>query len=72
MKTKDPITPIQLAILRHTVNRAPGGMYCGGGPDMDRLVKAGLMRCVGFKSFVPDPYFVITEDGRAVLKANPE
>lgn len=72
MKLINPITNEQLEILRHTAYRAAGGLYCGGGADMDRLVRNGFMRCVGWKSFVPDPYFVITEAGRDILKANPQ
>jgi hypothetical protein len=72
MKTKNLITQEQLEILRHTAYRAAGGLYCGGGVDMDYLARNGLMRCVGWKSFVPDPYFVITEAGHDILKANPQ
>jgi len=60
----------QVSILDHTEHRAAGGLYCGGGKDMDALVKAGLMQYVGRKSFVPDPYYRITGKGReALLKA---
>lgn len=59
----------QLDILYHTEHRAAGGYYCGGGKDMDTLVAAGLMEYAGRKSFVPDPYYKITSNGRAVLRA---
>ncbi len=59
----------QIAILDHTVNRAAGGLYCGGGKDMDALVAAGFMQSAGRKSFVPDEYFRITASGNAALKA---
>jgi len=63
------ITPAQLDILDHTEHRAAGGYYCGGGPDMDALVAAGLMEYAGRKSFVPDAYYRITSKGRAVLRS---
>jgi hypothetical protein len=59
----------QLDILDHTEHRAPGGFFCGGGPDMDALVAAGLMEFAGRKSFVPDAYYRITSKGRAVLRS---
>lgn len=59
----------QLEILDHTEHRAVGGYYCGGGPDMDALVAAGMMEYAGRKSFVPDPYYRITSAGRAALRA---
>lgn len=31
----------QKAILDHTMHRAAGGLYCGGGRDMDLLVEEG-------------------------------
>lgn len=57
----------QLGILHHTEHRAANGLYCGGGKDMDALVALGLMAHAGRKSFVPDPYFRITDTGRAAL-----
>ena len=68
MKTtteKQPaLTKNQYDILYHTAHRAAGGFYCGGGKDMDELVKLGLMESAGRKSFVPDEYFRITRAGR--------
>lgn len=58
----------QIEILRHTLHRAAGGLFCGGGPDMDALVAAGLMESAGRKSFVPDEYFRITSAGRSALR----
>ena len=63
------LTREQREILYHTEHRAAGGFYCGGGPDMDALVAAGLMQSAGHKSFVPDEYFRITSAGRAALRA---
>jgi len=65
------LTPEQRAILHHTAHRAANGHYCGGGPDMDRLVELGLMTPIGSKACVPDPYFTITPAGRAVLTDKP-
>ncbi len=62
------VTPAQLEILRHTAYVAAGGFYCGGGKDMDALVSADLMEYAGKKSFVPDPYFRITNKGREALR----
>lgn len=58
----------QIDILHHTHYRAAGGLYCGGGKDMEALVAAGLMESAGRKSFVPDEYFSITSAGRKTLK----
>lgn len=63
------LTREQRAILHHTVHRAAGGFYCGGGPDMDVLVARGLMQSAGRKSFVPDEYFRITAAGRTALQS---
>lgn len=58
----------QREILDHTANRAAGGLYCGGSPDMDWLCEQGLMQFAGKKSFVPDPYYRITPAGKDALK----
>ncbi len=58
----------QVSILDHTANRAVGGFYCGGGPEMDHLVSLGLMVPAGGKSFVSDPYFRMTAAGREALR----
>jgi hypothetical protein len=34
---------------------------------MQELVQAGLMVFAGRKSFVPDPYFTLTQKGRDLL-----
>jgi hypothetical protein len=64
------LTKEQLAILKHTSGRAPGGLYCGDSPDMQILVKEGLMESAGHKSFVPDEYFRLTNKGKMELKWN--
>lgn len=53
----------QLEILRHTMYHAAGGLYCGDSPDMQELVRLGLMQSAGKKSFVPDEYFRLTKAG---------
>ena len=62
------LTDEQVAILDHTEHWAAHGLFCGGGPDMDALVAAGLMEDAGRKSFVPDPYYRITGAGRVALR----
>jgi hypothetical protein len=34
---------------------------------MDSLVEIGLMKYIGTPAWCPDPFYVITEKGRAVL-----
>ncbi len=58
----------QRDILDHTANRAAQGLYCGDSPDMQSLVKHGLMVSAGRKSFVPDEFFSITTKGKQALK----
>lgn len=58
------ITQKQFEIIDHTINRAARNLFCGGGEDMTVLVKAGFMRPAGVKSFVPDPYYTVTDKGR--------
>lgn len=65
----ESINKEQLSILRHTSQSASGALYCGDSPDMQGLVGAGLMAPAGRKSFVPEPYFALTNKGRAVLSA---
>jgi hypothetical protein len=60
----------QRAILDHTAHRAAGGLYCGDSPDMQELVKAGLMVSAGRKAFVTDEYFKMTSKGREVLRGS--
>jgi hypothetical protein len=62
------LTAEQVDILSHTVHGAAGGFYCGGGKEMDELVRLGLMKSAGFKSFVPEEYFTITAAGREKLR----
>ena len=57
-----------ISIMEHTRDRAAGGFYCGGSPEMQELVAAGLMADAGRKSFVPDPYYQLTGKGREALR----
>lgn len=68
LRSDDKLNVEQLEIMRHTANRAAGGLYCGDSHDMQKLVARGLMEPAGQKSFVPDPYFRLTANGRAVLR----
>jgi len=65
---EDEMNREQLAILDHTAHRAAGGFYCGDSPDMQELVKDGLMVSAGRKSFVPDEYFRMTGKGREAMR----
>lgn len=62
------LTKEQIDILDHTVNRATGSRFCGGGTVMDSLVKLGLMRSIGRVSWCPDEFFTVTDMGIAALK----
>lgn len=67
---KTPLTSEQIAILSHTVNRAAGGRYCGGGKVMNQLVGMGLMLYIGTPAWCPDPFYAITDKGREALKSS--
>lgn len=55
------LTKEHLSIMEHTdLNQ----MYCGSEPELQELCDAGLMKCMGRKSFVPDPYYRLTDKGR--------
>ena len=55
----------QIAIIEHTIKN---GLFCGESKEMDDLCDKGLMECVGKKSFVPDKYYKVTNEGKAALK----
>ena len=59
----------QREILHHTLHRAAGGRYCGGSPDMDRLVELGYMENLGKPEWAVDFYYGITSAGRRALRA---
>lgn len=62
------LTKEQIAILEHTVKRAANRAYCGGGPDMDYLVNAGLMVSLGKPGWSMDEFYTITDAGLEVLR----
>ena len=62
------ITNNQREILDHTAHRAAGDFYCGDSSDMQELIRLGLMKPVGKKSFVPDKYFSLTDKGRRFFR----
>lgn len=64
------LTKKHIDIMEHTLDRAAGGYFCGDSREMQELVADGLMAYAGRKSFVPDPYFQLTEKGRGVLHQN--
>lgn len=57
----------QVDILLHTKYRAARGRYCGDSPDMQGLVRHGLMEFAGRVPGVPDPYFRLTEAGKVAI-----
>jgi hypothetical protein len=64
------LTKEHIEIMRHTRDRAAGGYYCGDSPAMQELVAEGLMSYAGRKSFVPDPYFQLSQKGREALRTS--
>lgn len=61
------LTKEQIAILKHTLTRAAGGLYCGDSPDMQALISRRLMEPVGRKAFVPHEYFRLTDAGKKLV-----
>lgn len=51
-------------ILKHT---AKNGLFCGDSREMQELCDLKMMEFAGRKSFVPDPYFRILNDGKSLL-----
>lgn len=62
------ITKEHIEILKHTATRAACGLFCGDSKEMQELCDLKMMEYVGRKSYVPDPYFTLTPDGRAFLE----
>ena len=62
------VTTNMIEIMKHTRDRAARGMYCGGGPDMTKLVEMGFMKSQGKVSWCPDEYFSLTPAGREFMK----
>lgn len=59
------LTGEQLEILKHT---AKNGRYCGGGKDTESLAEAGLLHYLGTPAWCPDPFYAITEKGKAAIR----
>jgi hypothetical protein len=59
--------PEMRQIMEHTARRAANQHYCGDSYEMRVLVQQGLMKPIGRKSFVPDPYFTLTAEGHQYL-----
>lgn len=57
----------QIEIMKHTSGHSANGLYCGDSPDMQELVKMGMMESMGKKSFVHDEYFRLTAKGKVEL-----
>lgn len=57
------LTSEEKEIIIHTATRAAQGLYCGDNPELLALVEKGLMEYEGRKSFVPDPYYMLTKEG---------
>lgn len=55
-------------ILKHT-SRNHQKLFSGSSREMGELCEGGLMKWVGKKSFVPDPYYTITKAGQAALNS---
>lgn len=53
------------AIIEHTIKN---GLFCGDSKEMNELCEAGLMEYAGRKSFVPDPYYRVTEKGKDAIR----
>ena len=60
----DKLSPEQAAILSHAAHRSPHGLYCGDSPEMQYLVKRGLMKSKGRVPWCPGEYFKITAKGQ--------
>ena len=58
-----------IEILKHTIKNE---LFCGSSSQMDELCEAGLMELVGKKSFVPDPYYRVTEEGKKAVDSRGE
>lgn len=53
-------------IMKHTLKN---GRFCGDSSEMKDLCKLGLMKSLGWCSFVPDEYFGITNKGKQALES---
>ncbi len=58
------VTKEHESIMEHTMKN---GLFCGDSQEIRDLCSLKLMKPVGKKSFVPDPYFAITQEGKEYL-----
>lgn len=58
------LTNEHIEILKHTERN---GLFCGDSKEMQELCDLKIMEFAGRKSFVPDPYFRLTSDGKSIL-----
>ncbi len=58
------LTNEHIEILKHTERN---GLFCGDSKEMQELCDLKIMEFAGRKSFVPDPYFRLTPDGKSIL-----
>ena len=65
--TAEP-TREQIEIMRHTYRT---GRFNGDSAEMDGLVTAGLMFCMGKPEWSPASYYNLTPDGREWLRQHP-
>lgn len=64
------LTHEQFEIIDHTLHRAANQLFCGDSPSMQELVSLGLMKLAGRVSWVPSPYFYVTDAGREAWEEN--
>ena len=59
------LTIEHIEILKHTEKN---GLFCGDSKEMQDLLGLKMMEYAGRKSFVPDPYFRLMNDGKTALE----
>jgi len=64
MEVQMELTKEHKEILIHTEKN---NFFCGDSQEMKDLCDLKLMEFAGKKSFVLDPYFKLTKDGRSIL-----
>jgi hypothetical protein len=58
------ITQAHIAIMEHTKKN---GIFCGDSKEMQELCELKMMEFAGKKSFVPDSYYRLMNDGETML-----
>lgn len=61
---KVELTKEHFEILKHAQKN---GLFCGDSKEIRELCDIKMMEFAGHKSFVPDPYFKLTSDGKSAL-----